>query len=209
MGAIPVTEAEAPEIYTAVRRAAAQFDVPMPAILIIDSPEPKALETGRNPRRAAVAATTGLLPMLDERELYGVMTHEVAHIRNRNTMWSSMAAIMCYGVILTIKPGWWISYAMAWVGSVLVHLSNIFNWGYIGTLLAWYAAIVGHFARLMASAINWVVDLFVRLLQSAATREREHFAMTPAGELVAIQMRWPPRWRESNKCFTLMSLGSG
>lgn len=183
MGAVAVTETEAPELCAAVERAANQFGVPMPAVYIVESPIPNAFATGRDPHHAAVAATTGLLSVLNERELYGVVSHEMAHIRNRDTMWSCMIAAMCWGVMLTMKPMLWISQAMAWFGGLLVALSVIGRWGFVGTILALVAGFYGYLARIMALAVNRLVDFLVRLLQAAATRQREYFADDVGGRV--------------------------
>ena len=183
MDAVRVNEKEAPELVAAVKRATEQFGVPVPAVYVIDTPVPNAFATGRSPDHAAIAVTTGLQSVLDEREMYSVITHEIAHIRNRDTMWSCMIAAMCWGVMLTMKPILWISQALAWIGSLLVALSVALNWGFIGSMIALIAALYGHTARLTALAVNWLVDLILRLLQSAANRQREHFADDVGGRV--------------------------
>lgn len=87
-----VSEAENPAFYGMVRRLAQQADMPMPKVYIIPSQGPNAFATGRKPQNAAVAATEGIMSMLSEDELEGVMAHELAHVQNRDTMISAIAA---------------------------------------------------------------------------------------------------------------------
>ena len=88
----PVARSEAPLLYAQVADLAARAGVPRPAVYLIDDPSPNAFATGRNPRHAAVAATTGLLQLLDQRELRGVLAHEFAHIKNRDILLTTVAA---------------------------------------------------------------------------------------------------------------------
>lgn len=87
-----IDERNAPEFYELVRRLAEAADLPMPAVYIIDSPQPNAFATGRNPENAAVAASTGLLESLTLEEVAGVMAHELAHIQNRDTLIMTITA---------------------------------------------------------------------------------------------------------------------
>ncbi|MBI2883288.1 MAG: M48 family metalloprotease, partial [Candidatus Methylomirabilis oxyfera] len=81
----PVSEAEAPGLYRVVQGLALRAQMPMPRIYIIPSEAPNAFATGRDPEHAAVAATHGILRILNEEELEGVMAHELSHVRNRDT----------------------------------------------------------------------------------------------------------------------------
>lgn len=90
----PVTEQELPQVYNIMRRLTQQADMPMPRIHLIDSPQPNAFATGRNPKHAAVAVTTGIMTVLNEPELEGVLAHELAHVRNRDILISSIAAML-------------------------------------------------------------------------------------------------------------------
>ena len=93
-GAKPVDRASAPQFYALIERLAARAQLPMPKVYIMDNPQPNAFATGRNPEHAAVAATTGLLRMLNERELAGVMAHELAHVKNRDTLIMTITATL-------------------------------------------------------------------------------------------------------------------
>jgi heat shock protein HtpX len=100
-GAMEVDERTAPALVGMVRDLAARAGLPMPRVYVIDNPQPNAFATGRNPRNAAVAATTGLLDMLTPAEVAGVMAHELAHIRNRDTLIMTVSATVA-GAISTL-----------------------------------------------------------------------------------------------------------
>ena len=89
-----VDERSAPEYYRMVQRLAQNADLPMPKVYIINNPQPNASATGRNPQNAAVAATTGLLNMLTPEDLAGVMAHELAHVKNRDTLTMTVTATL-------------------------------------------------------------------------------------------------------------------
>jgi len=89
-----VTEQTAPQFYRMVAELAAQAELPMPRVYLINEDAPNAFATGRNPSHAAVAATTGILRVLSERELRGVMAHELAHVKHRDILISTISATM-------------------------------------------------------------------------------------------------------------------
>ena len=93
-GAEPVDETTAPEFHRLVSDLAARAGLPKPKIYIIDNPQPNAFATGRNPENAAVAATTGLLKMLSRDEIEGVMAHELAHVKNRDSLIMTVTAVL-------------------------------------------------------------------------------------------------------------------
>jgi len=89
-----VDETTAPQFYRMVRELAARAQLPMPRVYLINEDAPNAFATGRNPEHAAVAATTGILRVLSEREMRGVMAHELAHVKHRDILISTISATM-------------------------------------------------------------------------------------------------------------------
>ncbi|HEY5890656.1 MAG TPA: zinc metalloprotease HtpX [Acidimicrobiia bacterium] len=96
----PVEEHQLPQVYSIVRNLTMRTGLPMPRIYVIESPQPNAFATGRNPKNAAVAVTTGILQMLTNDELEGVLAHELAHVANRDILISSIAAMMAAALSL-------------------------------------------------------------------------------------------------------------
>jgi heat shock protein HtpX len=97
----PVSEAEAPELHRMVRQLTQQAGLPMPKICVMPSESPNAFATGRNPEHAVVAVTRGILRLLDENELKGVLAHELAHVKHRDILIGSVAATLA-GVIMIV-----------------------------------------------------------------------------------------------------------
>ena len=90
----PISELDAPEIFTLVRELAERMKMPMPRIYVIPSATPNAFATGRDPRHAVVAMTQGIMDLLSREELRGVLAHELSHVRNRDILVSSIAATL-------------------------------------------------------------------------------------------------------------------
>ncbi len=96
---------EAPELHAMVARLAARANMPMPKVYVIDTPQPNAFATGRNPENAAVAATTGLLRSLSPEEVEGVMAHELAHIKNHDTLIMAFTATIAGAISMLAQFG--------------------------------------------------------------------------------------------------------
>jgi len=103
----PVEEHQLPEVYSIVRGLTSRAQMPMPGIYIIESPQPNAFATGRNPQHAAVAVTTGILQVLNRDELEGVLGHELAHVKNRDILISSVAAMLAAALSIFARMAFW------------------------------------------------------------------------------------------------------
>ncbi len=103
----PVSEEELPEVYAIVRMLVDSVNMPMPRIYLMDSPQPNAFATGRNPRRGVVAVTTGLLQIMSTGELEAVLAHEISHIRNRDILISSVAAMLAAALTILARMAFW------------------------------------------------------------------------------------------------------
>lgn len=103
----PVSKAEAPELHRMVRWLAHQAGLPMPKICIMPSESPNAFATGRNPEHAVVAVTQGILRLLNEEELKGVLAHELAHVKHRDILIGSIAATMAGAIMMIASMARW------------------------------------------------------------------------------------------------------
>jgi heat shock protein HtpX len=160
-GAQPLEYAEAPWLHQMVERLAARAGMPKPKLYLLPTRTPNAFATGRNPEHAAVAVTAGIVDMLDQRELEGVLAHELAHVKNRDTLIGTVAATLA-GVI---------SYAaqmLFWFGGSLLSRDDDeeglgHTLGNLGVLL--------------------VAPIAATLLQLAVSRSREYGADATGAEL--------------------------
>jgi heat shock protein HtpX len=103
----PVTREQLPRAYAVVERLAAKDGIPVPKIYVIPTESPNAFATGRNPQHASVAVTHGILSLLDDEELEGVLAHELGHVKNRDILTSSIAATLAGAITLIARMGYW------------------------------------------------------------------------------------------------------
>jgi len=102
-----VNEAQAPELFSIVRRLAQKGNLPMPRVYIIDQPQPNAFATGRNPAHGAVAVTTGIMNILSWEELEGVLAHELSHIKHRDILVGTIAATIAGAISYLAQMAQW------------------------------------------------------------------------------------------------------
>lgn len=163
-GAQPITKAEAPELYNIVENLAITAGLPMPKVYIMHDPSPNAFATGRDPEHAVVAATTGLLALLDRNELEGVMAHEMSHIGNRDMLVMTVAVVLA-GFVAMVAD--FLSRSMMYGGGDNRDRSPVFLiLGIVGIILAPIAA---------------------KMIQLAISRKREYLADASA----ALLTRYP------------------
>ena len=103
----PVTREELPRVYQVVERLTQKIGIPMPKIYVIPTDSPNAFATGRNPQHASVAVTQGILNLLSDEELEGVLGHELGHVRNRDILISSIAATVAGAITMLASMGRW------------------------------------------------------------------------------------------------------
>lgn len=143
------------QLYSMIERLAQRANIPMPKAYIIDSPQPNAFATGRNPQHGAVAVTTGLIHMLDEEELAGVVAHELAHIKNRDTLIMTVTATIAGAI------GMLANFALFFGGSREGNRPN----------------------PLVGIAIALLAPMAAMLVQMAISRTREYAADAAGGEI--------------------------
>ena len=167
-GAREVSEQEAPELYHVVQDMAMVAQIPMPRVFIVEDTSPNAFATGSKPENAAVAATTGLLALMNREELEGVMGHEVSHIRNYDIRISTIAVALTSAVtMLSSMAG-----RMMWFGGGGRRRNDRDNDNGLGIVLM----IVSLLALLLA-------PLAATLVQLAISRQREYLADASSVEL--------------------------
>ena len=103
----PVSREELPRVYAVVERLSQKMGIPMPKIYVIPTDSPNAFATGRNPQHASVAATRGILELLNDEELEGVLAHELGHVNNRDILISSVAATIAGAITMIASMGRW------------------------------------------------------------------------------------------------------
>ena len=103
----PVTREQLPRAYEVVERLTQKAGIPMPKIYVIPTDSPNAFATGRNPQHASVAVTHGILQLLNDEELEGVLAHELGHVRNRDILTSSIAATLAGAITIVARMGFW------------------------------------------------------------------------------------------------------
>ena len=158
----PVDETEAPQLYRIVRELVAKSQMPMPKVYIIPTDTPNAFATGRNPQHAAVAVTEGILRLLRPEELEGVLAHELAHVKNRDTLTSTVAATLAGAIMM---------------------LANMLRWSAIfGGMQSDERDRGGGLFGLLAMTI--VAPLAATLIQLAISRSREFQADATGAHLV-------------------------
>jgi heat shock protein HtpX len=106
-GAQPVTREQVPRLYEVMERLAAKANLPVPKLYVIPEAAPNAFATGRNPRHASVAVTEGLLQLMTDDELEGVIAHELSHVRNYDILISSIAATIAGAITYLARMGYW------------------------------------------------------------------------------------------------------
>ncbi len=106
-GAREVTPEEAPRLHRIVEEVTALTNLPKPRVYIVDNPSPNAFATGRNPKHAVVAATTGIMNLLDDRELKGVMAHELGHVGNRDILIGAIVAVFAGAIAMIANVLQW------------------------------------------------------------------------------------------------------
>jgi heat shock protein HtpX len=149
-----VSPAEAPMLHALADRLAAQYRVPKPRVYISPDPNPNAFATGRNPSHASIVVNQGLLQILDQEELYGVLAHEFAHVKNRDILISTIVAVLAGAITLLAQIG---QFGLFWGGGRDDEGDNPL--GLVGVLLF---VILGPIAAL--------------LIQLAVSRSREYEA---------------------------------
>src|SRR4029077_3918218 len=140
-GAQPVTREQSPRLYAVMERLCGKSGLPMPKLYLIPQPAPNAFATGRNPHHASVAVTAGLMELLDDEELEGVIAHDLSHVRNYDILTSSIAATVAGAVT-------WLAYAARW-GMILGGVGGSSRSRNGGGLTALLMIILAPFAALL------------------------------------------------------------
>lgn len=167
-GARQVTEQEEPQLYHIVEDMALAAQIPMPRVYVIDDPSPNAFATGSDPKNAAVAATTGILRLMNREELESVMGHEVSHIRNYDIRISTIAVALASAVTMLSSMGG----RMMWYSGGRRRSSNNRESGGSDILML-----------ILSLAVMFLAPLAATLVQLAISRQREFLADASSVEL--------------------------
>jgi heat shock protein HtpX len=144
----PVTREELPRAYAAVERLTQKIGLPMPKIYVIPTESPNAFATGRNPQHASVAVTHGILGLLNDEELEGVLAHELGHVHNRDILISSVAATLAGAITMLASMGKW---AMIFGGYGRSERDNRGGGGLAGLLMLFVAPIAAGLIQMAVS----------------------------------------------------------
>lgn len=150
-----ITEKEAPELFSVVRELTMRASLPMPKVYIMENPAPNAFATGRNPEHSAVAVTTGILSLLSRDELAGVVAHELAHIKNRDILISTVAAT---------------------IAGAISYISHMASWGLMFGGGRRDSEDRNPFGSVIAIAVMILAPIAAMLIQMAISRSREYRA---------------------------------
>lgn len=159
-GAQPVTREQAPRLYSITERLCGQAGLPMPKLYVIPQAAPNAFATGRSPKHASVAVTAGLLELMNEQEVEGVLAHELGHVRNYDILIASVAATLAGAIT-------WLAYMGRWAMIFAGGRSDDRNGGGLGALLMLFLA-----------------PIAAVLVQLAISRQREYAADASAASMV-------------------------
>ncbi len=182
-GAKRLPRHRAPKIHAIIERIARKARIPKPALFWMDSPQPNAFATGRDERHAAVAVTLGLIRALDERQIEGVLAHEIAHIKNQDTMAASILAAMAG--------------TLAYLGRALLPFSArgaVFGQFIRGFRLILFAGLIGLAAPFLALVIKFAAS---RSREFAADQDAAKFTGGP--EPLASALKEMGKYEEASK----------
>ena len=172
----PLNEADAPQVYRAVRDISLRNKLPMPKIYWVATKTPNAFATGRNPQHAAIAVTSGLLEILNEEEIKGVIAHELSHVKNRDTLVSTIAASLAGAIMM-------LAHSARWFGLLGGRSRDDDNRGNAGVQLV-VMLIVAILAPLAASLIQLAIS---RSREYGADDTGAHLTGNPHGLASALQ----------------------
>jgi len=163
-GAHQIQKRDNPRLWNIVENLAISQGMPMPKVYIINDPAPNAFATGRNPEKAVVAATTGLLEIMDDNELEGVMAHELGHVKN----YDIRVSMIVFGLISAIGILADFAIRMAWYSG----MSRNRDSGQLGMIL------------ILVGVVGWIIAALIGPLVSAAvSRQREYLADASGAEM--------------------------